>query len=161
MDAGSPRWSVESAILWALWWQTQGETEQAIRLMRHSLQLAVPQGFIRIFLDYGQPVKPLLAQAAVQRDAPANTNTILAAMAAEQSESNKQSSQKEILFEPLKKQELRILKLIAAGLSNREIAAEMHLSINTIKAYSSRIYGKLGVGGRAEAIDQAHKLDIL
>ena len=50
---------------------------------------------------------------------------------------------------------------MAAGLSNREIAAELYLSHNTIKAYTSRIYGKLSVSSRAEAIHRAYQLGLL
>ncbi|HEX9923386.1 MAG TPA: LuxR C-terminal-related transcriptional regulator [Anaerolineae bacterium] len=57
--------------------------------------------------------------------------------------------------------ETSILRLMAAGLSNREIAEELYLSTNTIKWYGSQIYGKLGVKKRAEAVDRAHELGIL
>ena len=65
------------------------------------------------------------------------------------------------LVEPLKERELSVLRLMAAGLSNREIAEELHLSINTVKWYTSHIYGKLDVKKRAEAVDRAHDLGIL
>jgi DNA-binding NarL/FixJ family response regulator len=50
---------------------------------------------------------------------------------------------------------------MAGGLSNREIAGELYLSVNTIKAYSSQLYGKMGVKKRAEAVARAYGLDIL
>ena len=65
------------------------------------------------------------------------------------------------MVESLNERELSILRLMAAGLSNREIADELYLSVNTIKWYSSQIYGKLGVRRRTEAVDRAHELGIL
>ena len=57
--------------------------------------------------------------------------------------------------------ELEILGLIAAGLTNREIAVRLHLSYKTVKWYNTQIYSKLGVSNRDEAIEQAQALDLL
>jgi LuxR family maltose regulon positive regulatory protein len=50
---------------------------------------------------------------------------------------------------------------MAANLSHREIAEELHLSVNTIKWYSTHIYSKLGVHRRGEAVARARELGIL
>jgi LuxR family maltose regulon positive regulatory protein len=65
------------------------------------------------------------------------------------------------LVEPLNEREMQILRLLAAGLTNRQIAEELYLSINTIKWYTTQIYGKLEVSRRAEAVARAHELSIL
>jgi LuxR family maltose regulon positive regulatory protein len=65
------------------------------------------------------------------------------------------------LVEPLSETESQMLRLMAAGLSNHEIADKLHLSVNTIKVYASRIYGKLGVHSRGEAAAQARALGLL
>jgi DNA-binding CsgD family transcriptional regulator len=57
--------------------------------------------------------------------------------------------------------ELEILAAIAAGLSNREIGAQLHVSENTVKTHSSRIFGKLGVQRRVQAVQTARKLGLL
>jgi LuxR family maltose regulon positive regulatory protein len=62
---------------------------------------------------------------------------------------------------PLTEREIAILRLMAANLSNREIAEELYLSINTIKWYSTTIYGKLGVNKRARAVACARVLGII
>lgn len=64
-------------------------------------------------------------------------------------------------LEPLTAREEEVLRLLAAGLSNREIAAELSLSLNTIKMYASQIYQKLGVSRRTEAVARARQLDLL
>lgn len=57
--------------------------------------------------------------------------------------------------------ELDILKRLAAGLSNKEIAADLHISINTVKSYVSQVYHKLNVNRRTEAVAHARKLGII
>ncbi len=57
--------------------------------------------------------------------------------------------------------ELEILQLVADGLANKEIAQQLHLSVNTVKMYNSQIYQKLGVSRRTEAVAEAHKLGLV
>jgi len=65
------------------------------------------------------------------------------------------------LLEPLSKRELDVLELIAQGLTNREIASRLYLSLNTVKAHTRNIYGKLGVHSRTQAIARSQALGIL
>ncbi len=65
------------------------------------------------------------------------------------------------LVEPLTPRELEVLPLLVAGLTNRQIADQLSLSVNTIKMYTSQLYAKLGVSRRAEAIAHAHELELL
>jgi len=61
----------------------------------------------------------------------------------------------------LSERELRVLRLIAAGLSNQEIASELVVSVNTVKTHIKRIYDKLGVHSRVTAIERARQLELL
>ena len=65
------------------------------------------------------------------------------------------------MIEPLSPQEERVLRLLAAGLSNVEMARELIVSINTIKTQVKSIYRKLDVHSRAEARDAARRLKLL
>jgi predicted ATPase/DNA-binding CsgD family transcriptional regulator len=65
------------------------------------------------------------------------------------------------LVEPLTARELAVLRLIAAGRSNREIADELFLAVNTVRSYTQQLYGKLGVGSRTQAIVRARELHLL
>lgn len=65
------------------------------------------------------------------------------------------------LIEPLTTRELDVLRLIAAGHSNREIAEELYLAVNTIRSYSQQLYGKLGVNSRTQAIARARELGLI
>jgi ATP/maltotriose-dependent transcriptional regulator MalT len=65
------------------------------------------------------------------------------------------------LVEPLSERECEVLRLPAEGLSNRQIAGRLYLSIRTVKFHTGNIYGKLGVKRRTEAIAQARALSPL
>ena len=65
------------------------------------------------------------------------------------------------LVEPLSPRELEVLRLIAAGLSNKQITVELTVSLNTVKKHTSHIYEKLGVNGRTQAIVRARELNLL
>ena len=57
--------------------------------------------------------------------------------------------------------ELEILELIAAGLSNREIAERVHVSENTVKTHSSRVFDKLGARRRTQAVQLGKELRLI
>jgi LuxR family maltose regulon positive regulatory protein len=63
--------------------------------------------------------------------------------------------------EPLSEREREVLRLIAEGLSNQELAARLYLSPHTIKVHTRNIYGKLGVTSRTQALARARALGIL
>lgn len=65
------------------------------------------------------------------------------------------------LVEPLSERELEVLKLIAAGLSNKEIADRLEMTVNTAKTHIRNIYGKLQVHRRIQAVEKAKQLNIL
>jgi LuxR family maltose regulon positive regulatory protein len=64
------------------------------------------------------------------------------------------------LIEPLSQQELRVLRLLVAGLTNRDIAQELVLSTNTVKTHVKSIFRKLNVSSRAEARQVARELNL-
>jgi LuxR family maltose regulon positive regulatory protein len=65
------------------------------------------------------------------------------------------------LIDPLSQRELEVLRLIADGATNREIADQLVLTVNTVKRHISNIFGKLQVGNRAQAIARARQMDLL
>ena len=101
----------------------------------------------------------LLSEAAAQGITPDYTGKLLAAFeaAAHKGEDKRHSS----LVEPLSQRELEVLQLIARGLSNREIGERLFLALDTVKGHNRRIFGKLSVGRRTEAVAKARSLGIL
>jgi LuxR family maltose regulon positive regulatory protein len=65
------------------------------------------------------------------------------------------------LVEPLTGRETSVLRLLPSTLTPREIAAELYLSLNTIKTHSRSLYRKLGVNSRHEAIEAARRMNLL
>jgi LuxR family maltose regulon positive regulatory protein len=94
---------------------------------------------------------------------PTYTDKLLAAFEAEKrkSEDKPDLPPAQPLIEPLSQRELKILQLIAQGLSNREISERLFLALDTVKGHNRRIYGKLQVQSRTEAIARARELGLL
>jgi LuxR family maltose regulon positive regulatory protein len=65
------------------------------------------------------------------------------------------------LVDPLSERELELLRLVAAGYSNQEIAEKLFLAIGTVKKHLNNIFGKLGASSRTQAIVRARELDLL
>jgi LuxR family maltose regulon positive regulatory protein len=156
---------IEILILQALLLYAQGDIDQALSSLEQALTLAEPGGFFRTFVDEGRPMAHLLYEAAARGIAPEYTRRLLAGFPrAETKESEaakpQEASQAE-LIEPLSERELEVLQLVAQGLTNREIASRLFLSVNTVKAHTRNIYGKLGVHNRTQAVARARDLGIL
>ena len=79
----------------------------------------------------------------------------------EQAVSSQTQASKSELGEPLSQRELEILQLIAQGLSNREISERLFLALNTVKGHNQKIFDKLQVQRRTEAVARARQLDLL
>jgi LuxR family maltose regulon positive regulatory protein len=174
--------AIEILNLQALALQAGGELARAMAPLERALALAEPGGFVRIFVDEGPPMAQLLHTAATQGMMPKYTAKLLAAFeggtkadadahirrtAEDEGEcfvvrpSSPAPSTVEGLVEPLSEREIEVLQLIAEGLSNREIASRLFLSLNTVKAHSRNIYGKLGVHSRTQAVVRARALGFL
>jgi ATP/maltotriose-dependent transcriptional regulator MalT len=66
-----------------------------------------------------------------------------------------------VLIEPLSERELEVLRLIAVGLSNREIADEIVVATSTVKTHINNIYRKLDVSSRTQAVARARELELV
>ena len=65
------------------------------------------------------------------------------------------------VVEPLSNREIEVLKLIAEGLTNQEIAQKLYLSTSTVKAHTYNLYSKLDVHSRTQAVAKARMLGVL
>jgi len=156
--------AVQILILQALALQAQGDTDQAMAPLERALALAQPGGYVRIFADEGPSMARLLYEALARGTRPDYVRRLLAAFpvtAAEPPTSSVADHPSSTLIEPLSERELEVLELIAQGLTNPEIASRLYLALNTVKAHTSNIYGKLGVHNRTEAAARARALGLL
>jgi LuxR family maltose regulon positive regulatory protein len=138
-----------------------GEKEKAVNLLGEVLALAEPNGFIRLFVDEGAPMAELLSAAATQGIRPDYVKKLLAAFAAEPNDERSIASGPSALIDPLSPRELEVLSLIAQGLSNQEIGERLFLALDTVKGHNRRIFEKLQVQRRTEAIARARELGLL
>jgi LuxR family maltose regulon positive regulatory protein len=129
----------------------------SLDLLSETLVQSHPEGYIRAYADQGQILVPILTEAARRGINPEYVGKILAAIG---EEADRAASSAE-LVEPLSEREIEVLRLVSAGLSNREIAAKLYLSPGTIKTHVHNICGKLGVTNRTQAVMHARDLKII
>jgi LuxR family transcriptional regulator, maltose regulon positive regulatory protein len=126
---------------------------------------ADPEGNVRPFLDEGEPMAALLADLRVAaRDgrtpaggaSPASVGALLAAFPGQEPGPHPAG-----LIEPLTEQELKVLRLLAAGRSNAEMAAELFVAQSTVKTHLIHLYRKLDAHSRTQAVARARSLGLL
>jgi LuxR family maltose regulon positive regulatory protein len=153
---------LEVLLLRALALQAQGDYAGAMTTLGRALALAEPEGYIRLFLDEGPPMVALLRQAQKHKMASGYVMTLLeAADEPRGTDSDLLSLRSSPLVEPLTTREREVLRLLMDGASNREIAAYLVLSINTVKKHILNLCGKLGVQSRTQATARARTLNLL
>ncbi len=144
-------------VLQALAHEAAGKADAAAQHLLAALALAEPQQFVRTFVDEGPPMAALLTR--VQREARLGESwqnyvaTLLTTFAPHPAT--------QPLVDPLSDRELEVLHLIAQGLSNREIGGRLFLAIDSVKGHNRRIFDKLGVRRRTEAVARARELGLL
>ena len=169
---------IEILALEALALCAQRRSGEALAALERALALAEPEGYVRVFVDEGEPMARLLAELKERRElgepkgqgAPSRAylDRLLSAFpasvapAAERALSSAGSlSSPSSLVEPLSERELEVLRLMAEGLTNKEIAARLIIALGTVKAHLHNISGKLGAQNRTHAIARAKELGLL
>jgi LuxR family maltose regulon positive regulatory protein len=139
------------------------EEDAALQLLGEVLTLAEPEGFIRTFVDEGAPMAELLERMNTARAGGRMAGYMDRLLAAFGMPKDLQPSSFRLpsLVDPLSERELEILRLIAQGLSNQEIGERLFLALDTIKGHNRRIYDKLQVQRRTEAVARARELGLL
>lgn len=165
-QAEAKRWEDERLkvmVLQALALQAHGERDKAVHLLGDALALAEPDGFIRIFVDEGIPMAHLLSETLAHGMMPDYIGKLLAACEAEtrKSADTLYLSSALSLIKPLSQREGEVLHLIAQGLSNHEISERLFLALDTVKGHNRKIFGKLQVQRRTEAVARARELGLL
>jgi len=153
---------LEILLLRALTLQAQGVHTEALTTLGRALLLAEQEGYIRLFLDEGPPLVALLRQAQKHKVATGYVMTLLEVAGEPRGVvSDLPALRSSPLVEPLTAREREVLRLLIDGASNREIAASLVLSINTVKKHILNLCGKLGVQSRAHAVARARTLNLL
>jgi LuxR family maltose regulon positive regulatory protein len=151
---------LKGLVLQAVALHAHGEKDQAVHLLGEALTLAEPGGFIRLFVDEGEQMAQLLSEAAAQGIRPDYARKLLAAFETV-TKGERPTTEPSSLVEPLSQRESEVLRLIAQGLSNQEIGKRLFLALDTVKGHNRRIFDKLQVQRRTEAIARARELGLL
>ena len=160
---------VETLILTALVHQALGQAEQAIETLYKALQIAEPEGYLRTFVDVGQPMAILLYQALTRGFFHEYVARLLALFPTKDVNIPASSSDPkfidarthdESLIEPLSQRELEVLQLIANGATNEEIAEKLVIATTTAKKHVSNILHKLSADNRTQAVARGRNLGL-
>jgi len=150
-------------IEYRLYQTLAAETEEAaLEFLSEALSMAEPEGYIRTFVDEGKLLAPVLEKAISRGIEPEYAGRLLRII--EEEQLRKQGKLKKpsgTTPEPLSDRELEVLPLLAAGLSNRQIAERLVISVGTAKTHVHNILQKLEVSGRTKAIARARELKLL
>lgn len=151
-------------VLQALALQAHGENDRALHLLCDALAIALPGGFVRLFVDEGRSMAHLLYRVAATETLPDYTSKLLAVFQAEERKPEDKpylSPPGRPLIDPLSQRELEVLRLMAQGLSNQEMSERLFLALDTVKGHNRKIFSKLQVQRRTEAVARARELGLL
>jgi LuxR family maltose regulon positive regulatory protein len=144
----------------ALAYQALGNEAGAIKAVSEALSLAEPGGYVRVFVDEGKSMAQLLRQSPASGVLPAYVAKLRAAFS-EPRAAPETPATAPTLVEPLSQREMEVLRLLAAGLSNPEIADELVIAVSTVRSHCKSIYGKLAVHRRWDAVLRAQELGLI
>jgi LuxR family transcriptional regulator, maltose regulon positive regulatory protein len=160
---------IEIRALRSLALQAAGDHQGALTLLADALTLAQPEGYVRVFADEGPPMATLLRSLirARRRSRPGSDaatehlHQVVRAFGPVREQVNKGGLAVPGLVEPLTDRELEVLRLLAAGRRNRDIAQELVVTQETVKKHLSHIFAKLGAANRTQAVAHARRLGLI
>jgi LuxR family maltose regulon positive regulatory protein len=174
------RWSqvIEARLLQALAYQVNQQEHEALSALAEAVRLAEPEGYLRSFLDEGTPMQTLLSSLRAQQQQQGPTpylDTLLASFTAASSRQAQPrpqlpsgpstprlpNAQGSLLLDPLSEREQEVLRLLAQGASNQEIAEQLVVTPATVKFHVSNILSKLQARNRTQAVARARSLGLL
>jgi LuxR family maltose regulon positive regulatory protein len=165
---GHRRMLILGLIDLALLHEARGSRALALHTLERAIELAEPEGYVQLFLDEGAALAGLLTAAVSQGQQAAFAGNLLTQAAAAQAGEDAQIG----ALEPgtllptsdltgLSPREIEVLRLLAEGLANKEIAQRLYISLRTVKYHTTNIFTKLNVDNRTQAVMKAKKLGIL
>jgi LuxR family transcriptional regulator, maltose regulon positive regulatory protein len=161
---------IEGLTLHALVLRARNDERGALAALRRALALAEPEGYIRTFADEGETMADLLRKLLKawrkerSDDVPLEyVGTLLEALGAEVTTPSRMDLRDAagLVLDPITERELEVLRLLDSDLSNREIAARLFVSLDTVKSHTRHLYAKLGVHNRHQAIARAKDFDLM
>lgn len=149
---GSAEERLKSAIVHAMALGDARREEDALSVLEEAMFRAEPSGAVRCFADSGGRMESLIEALAAKGPLPDHAARVLAAC-------RRDSDSRPV--EALSPREREVLALIAQGLSNQEIGERLFLALDSVKGNNRRIFEKLGVQRRTEAVAKARELGLI
>ena len=150
------RFQIEVFALQALLHDARGDEPAALEALHRAVSLALPGGFIRLFVDLGADIDRLLKRLELDAEAQRYVGRILNAFPGD--EQTKADAAPDY---PLTKREVEVLELLANALTNKQISNQLCISPATVKRHTENIYQKLAVSDRHKAVTKATELSII
>jgi LuxR family maltose regulon positive regulatory protein len=158
---------IEVEVDLALARRAAGDLDVALGALGRAVDLAGPEGWVRFFVDGGQPMVELLSELAARRPSSRFIRDLLTSAAPRDTTPHdaaappRTSHDAAALVDPLSDRELEVLRLLGSDLDGPGIARELVVSLNTVRTHTKHIYTKLAVNNRRAAISRAHQLGLL
>ena len=166
---------IQVRTLQALARSAGGDQAGALAALAEGLALAAPEGYLRVFVDEGPPMAALLRQllAGRRQEGLAAAGDLPRDHLARLVDAFEQAGLPVRppvrrggmvvagLVEPLTERELEVLRLLATGASNRAVAKELVVTLDTVKRHVSHLFSKLEVANRTQAVARARELGLL
>ena len=157
---------IEMLLLQAVIAARLQDEAQAMASLKRALVLGEPEGFIRSFVDEGEPLRLLLLAYRDQLAGPTKAKSRLIAyvnhlLAAFSFPNSQPSPQLDPFLDPLSERELEVLRLVATGASNKEIADQLFIAVTTVKKHISNMLVKLDTPNRTQAAARGRELGLL
>lgn len=154
---------IEILVVQALALERDGDPAQALAVLKRALALAEPEGYCRTFLDEDGALVPLLRRATTSGPARRYAAHLLTLTDPVDDVDALDSFKATLppLAEPLTDRELEVLRLIAEGQTNRQIAEALVISIGTVAKHTHNIFTKLDADNRVHAVTLAQRLGLL
>jgi LuxR family maltose regulon positive regulatory protein len=172
VEQGRTESAIELLALRALALAASGRDDAALAALAEALALAAPEGYLRVFVDEGPPMAGLIRQLLAGQP-PAAPAAVPGDFLARLSGAFERQALPVLpaaragavmvpgLLEPLTPRELEVLRSLAVGRSNRAIADELVVSLDTVKSHVSHLLSKFGAANRVQAVARARQLGLL
>jgi LuxR family maltose regulon positive regulatory protein len=161
------------ALIWkAIAGHALHREDVSLAALAEAIRLAAPEDLCRVFLDAAQPAvtellpkvrafAPAFVDGLLDATSPDRFPGLFASSSSSPAPVGSALDRNQSLPEPLTARELEVLRLLAGGLSYRQIAAELIVALGTVQAHCGSIYGKLRVNNRTQALTRARELHLL
>jgi LuxR family maltose regulon positive regulatory protein len=159
-------WVIESCVLMAVISQETNRDKLALKYLERALTLAEPEEYRRVFIEHGVQMEQLLRKVTgilegqTSRSLQQYIVSLLNDFQGNQVSFNGGSRRSDDLAR-LTEREIRVLALMAGGLTNQQIADELVVSLSTVKTHVRNILNKLAVNNRTQATSMARQLGLI